>query len=85
MAVFDIDMYDKRVFTGTGPRTFVLERRGESLALKMGDEFYLRPATSKKGTWRVVMSPDSTTKVFSITDAEASRLRMNSMGEGDDH
>lgn len=83
MAVFEIEMYDRRVFTSQ-LKGFTLERRGETVTLGIGDEFYMRPATSKKGTWRVVLGPHSNTKVFSIDENDAQKLRNNSLGVDDD-
>jgi len=72
-SIKDLDHYDRRVFTAMNAG-FTLERRGSTVNLELGTEFYVRPAGSAPNTWRVVMPNMGVTRVFSIGLDEFTRL-----------
>lgn len=68
--VFDEDKYTWYVWTNSKPSQ-PFERRGGSKQLTKGMQFGLRPATSKAGTWRLIMKQKGPSIIFSIDDATA--------------
>lgn len=68
--VFDEDKYTWYVWTQSKPSQ-PFERRGGSKQLTKGMQFGLRPATSKAGTWRLIMKQKGPSIIFSIDDDTA--------------
>lgn len=65
--VFDEDKYTWYVWDKKQPSQ-PFERRGGSKQLERGMQFGLRPATSKAGTWRLIMKQKGPSIIFSIPE-----------------
>ena len=71
--VFDTDKYDWYVWTARSPSE-QFERRGGAKQIEKGMSFGLRAATSKPGTWRLVLKSRGPSIIFSITAGQAQSL-----------
>lgn len=76
--VFDEDQYTWYVWTQRKPSQ-AFERRGGAKSLEKGMQFGLRPATSKKGAWRLVIKQKGPSIIFSIDDATAKAVAKASL------
>lgn len=71
--VFDNDKYDWYVWTQNKPSES-FDRRGGAKQIEKGMTFGLRAATSKPGTWRMVLKSKGPSIIFSITAGQAQKL-----------
>lgn len=65
-AIKDFDAYEKRVYIAS--QAFQVQRKagsGSSRDIEVGEEFYIRRATSSPG-WRVVFSDEGVTHVYTV-------------------
>lgn len=76
--VFDEDKYTWYVWTQRKPSQ-AFERRGGAKSLEKGMQFGLRPATSKKGTWRLIIKQNGPSIIFSIDDTTAKAVAKASL------
>lgn len=71
--VFDNDKYDWYVWHSKKPSE-MFDRRGGAKQIEHGMTFGLRAATSKPGTWRMVLKSKGPSIIFSITAGQAQKL-----------
>jgi hypothetical protein len=75
-AIKGVEAYDRREITAS--LCIYVERKGTRESLVRGSEFYIRPAGSKPGMFRIVLPAHGATKVFSIDADTAAALNAGS-------
>lgn len=76
--VFDDDKYTWYAWTNARPSQ-MFDRRGGAKQLEKGMQFGLRPATSKAGTWRMIMKQKGPSIIFSIPEDDAKTLAKSAL------